>query len=83
MDNKRLGKYIGIEEQPNEGKRTKIWVVFNKRTSDICGYVKWYGGWRKYIFESIDRPRIYDWEFLRLMAGFCETATAQHYANKV
>lgn len=82
MDNKRLAKYIGIEEQPNVGKRTKIWQIYNRGTMDICGYVKWYGGWRKYIFETVDRERIYDWEFLRFVADYCESQTKQHYNLK-
>lgn len=79
----RLLKYIRIEEVPNEGKRTKIWVIFNKRTDEICGHIKWYGGWRKYIFETVDRERIYDWEFLRWVAGWCENETKMHYEKIV
>lgn len=80
--NERLKKYIGIEEQPNPGKVTKVWQIYNKSTMDICGYIKWYGGWRKYVFETVDRIRIYDWELLRALAEMCETKTQEHYANR-
>lgn len=78
----RLKKYIVIEPEDNPGKKTKIWCVYNKRTHDMCGHIKWYGGWRKYIYQTIDRERIYDWELLYALAKFCEIKTKEHYANR-
>lgn len=80
--NDRLKKYIAIEPEDNPGKKTKIWCVYNKTTSDLCGHIKWYGGWRKYIYETIDRERIYDSDLLRYLSEFCENKTKEHYANR-
>lgn len=71
----RLKKYIGVEEEENPKKKTKIWTIYNKRTQYICGVIKWSGAWRKYVFETGSRPSIYDWDFLRFVAGFCEVET--------
>lgn len=75
---KRLDQYIEIVEVPNEGKRTKIWNIINKQTQEIVGLVKWYGGWRKYVYHHNDNGYS-DWDFLRLIADFCETKTKEHY----
>lgn len=77
----RLKKYIVIDEEPNLGRKTKIWCVYNKQTMEICGYVKWYGGWRKYIFETMDKKRFYDSDLLRYLGQFCEIKTDEQYGR--
>lgn len=83
MAKDRLEKYIEISEVIKVGKssrRTNIYAVTNKRTSVTVGYIKWYGGWRKYVF-FVEPDMIFDYECLRLIADYTEKLTKQHYAN--
>lgn len=75
--NERLKKYIEIVELPNLGKKTKRWHIVNKRTFEIVGRVSWYGGWRKYVYYY-DAGGYADWEFMRMIADFCEQRTLEH-----
>jgi hypothetical protein len=46
-------KYIRIVEIAPKPK-TKVWEVRNIRTNEVCGIIKWYGGFRKYAFFPTD-----------------------------
>lgn len=75
----RIDKYISIEEikLDSPGAKTKKWEVRDKDSIRI-GEIKWYGGWRKYVYYN-DDAGFSDWDFLRLVADFCETKTKEHY----
>lgn len=75
----RLDKYIEIREVPNGVKKTKQWQVINLNTQEIVGVVKWYGGWRKYVYYN-SVVGYSDWDFMRLIASFCEQKTQEHYS---
>lgn len=69
--NKRLAKYLEWVELDNAGKKTKRWHLVG--LSGKVGEVKWYGGWRKYVFYTDEG--FYDWDCLRMIAEFCEFET--------
>jgi hypothetical protein len=51
---KTFYEYISFEELEAKPK-TKQFLVKNKSSGFILGYVKWYGPWRRYCF-FIDKP---------------------------
>jgi hypothetical protein len=60
--------------------KTKVWHVTGKDgPNDGIGEIKWHGAWRKYVYYSDEA--FYDWDCLRLIAEFCETATRDHCAS--
>lgn len=48
-----MNKYITIVEVEKKPK-TSVWDVINTRTKEICGQIRWYGGFRKYVFFPTD-----------------------------
>ena len=74
----QIGKYVEVFEIPNPSKKTKIWGVHNINESDDVniGIIKWYGGWRKYVYYT--ENAYYDWTCLRGIADFCEAMTKEH-----
>lgn len=76
----RIEKYIEIKEHPKkEGKKTRCWEVVLKVTGEVCGEIKWYGGWRKYVYYAKSQENFYDSDFLKTIGQFCEDRTAEHY----
>lgn len=60
--------------------KTNIWHVVNlirPEEPDQVGIIRWYGGWRKYVYDS-PKDSFYDWECLRLIADFIEQKTVEH-----
>ncbi len=46
-------RYIRVEEiEP--AKASKRWAVRNIRSGEVCGIIKWYGGFRGYAFFPTD-----------------------------
>lgn len=93
---KRIEKYITFREVPNKkmGARTRVWNVINKRFDETIGQIKWYGGWRKYVFfikirsefvMSVDPEQrtadfvFFDSDCMRMIADFCESKTKEHW----
>ena len=75
---KRLDKYIRLEQFGDKTKKTKKWLVLSKEV--CCGEIKWYGGWRKYVY--FHNKGHSDWDFLRYIADFCEQETLKQL-NKI
>ena len=44
--------YIRFDLSRDTGKTT-IWYIFNKRSNNFLGEIKWYGPWRSYCFCPI------------------------------
>jgi len=59
---------------------TDVWAVFAIQGDEFLGEVKWYSGWRRYVFEP-DADAIFEQDCLRDIAGFLETATAVQKAD--
>lgn len=72
----RVDKYIKIVPQDIDPKRykTKKWFVLG-RDGGIIGEIYWYGGWRKYVFEVYNAHDFFDWDFMQMVADFCEIET--------
>lgn len=56
-------RIVEIEPKP----RTKVWEVRNIRTRQVCGIIKWYGGFKKYVFFPSE-GFLFDMWGLRLIA---------------
>lgn len=52
-------KYLAFDEYITPSKKTSMYEVRNKATSDILGVIYFYPAWRKYVFES-NADIIYD-----------------------
>lgn len=78
MSLESVQKYINIEKVgTSTSGKTKVWAVTGKNgAEDGIGYIKWSGAWRKYVYYSDEA--FYDWDCLRLIADFCESATKDH-----
>lgn len=46
--------YINMEQLPKDRTRkTFIWQVLNKKSSDCLGHIQWSGAWRQYCFYPL------------------------------
>ena len=62
--------------------KTRRWDVVPKGGASGCiGWVKWYGGWRKYVFYPLANIT-FDSICLRDIATFCDLRTQEHRAKK-
>lgn len=77
-----IKRKIGNEKEA----KTRRWNVVNKRTREIVGVVKWYGGWRKYVFHAghpaMTEPEDtwFDSDCLKMIAEFLEEKNGEHRA---
>jgi hypothetical protein len=46
--------FIRFVEQPNVGKKTRIFLVENTQHGSLLGWIHWYGPWRQYCFLPQD-----------------------------
>jgi hypothetical protein len=60
--------------------RTRLWVVATKDGRQMLGWIKWYSGWRKYVFAPSSGSE-FEEDCLREIAGFCERQTREHKAK--
>jgi len=68
----RVEKYIRFEDcGVSETGKTRIWRIFNFHHNQVVGWIKWYGGFRRYCFYT-EEAAIYDNDCLRLVADFLE-----------
>lgn len=44
-------KYLTFEEQYITGHKLSIYTVKNKQSDIVLGTIKFYGAWRKFVFE--------------------------------
>lgn len=75
-----MSKYLQIIWQSDKPKTT-VWRVENTETMEVLGFIKWYGGWRKYVFYPIHYPgetSWYDADCLIMIGNFCDNATKEH-----
>lgn len=40
-----------FEKKP---KKTGTWIIYNKRSGSVLGFIKWHGAWRQYCKFDID-----------------------------
>ena len=67
-----LSEWLTFEEQPQDARRkTSLWHVYSKRSGYLLGEIRWYGGWRQYVFCPCPST-IFNRTCLRDLAAFCE-----------
>lgn len=78
MSIKRLEQYFEWRPILRKGK-TGAWGLYETHGfKNRIGIVKWYGGWRKYVFYFDEPAGYWDSDGLRMVADFCEKATKEH-----
>jgi hypothetical protein len=61
--------------------QTKVWEVRAKQGGAVLGRVRWYAGWRKYVFAP-EYGSEYEQDCLRDIAAFVEQATREHWETR-
>jgi hypothetical protein len=69
--------YLYFNELNTDAKiKTRLWEVMNTSTDAVLGRIKFYGAWRKYIFQPLTNTlTLFDAKCLREIADFCEQQT--------
>jgi len=70
--------FIELDPKP----KTKVFEVRNKLSGTTLGYVKWYGPWRKYIFQTELLILIFDSGCLADLKSFIDELMAERKENK-
>ena len=60
---------VKVDEKP----KTSVWSVRNNKTGVELGFIRWYGGWRQYIFAPTC-PAVYSSGCLEDIARFMREA---------
>ena len=65
-------KYISILESDRSASgKTRTWEIVNTRHNEVCGKIKWYGGFRKYVFYPTD-GFLFDASCMRIVAEWLD-----------
>lgn len=73
----RVEKYLRFDSLGlSKSGLTKIWQLTDKHGGAV-GFVKWYGGFRKYCFDPLDGT-IWDSDGLRFITDFLEEVNKRH-----
>lgn len=76
-----MAKWIRFQKGPRqEGRLTDTWAIFAIQGGDFLGAVKWYSGWRRYVFAP-DPDAIFEQDCLRDIANFLVVATGEQKAD--
>ena len=62
-------KFLDFQEIPNEGKKTKRFLVTDK-IGDQLGMISWSGPWRKYVYHTTNA--LYDTKCLLDIVKFID-----------
>lgn len=65
-------KWVVFEETLSDTGKTKIWRLFNVENEHFLGEIRWYGGFRKYVFYP-SNDSLYAPSCLREITEFIET----------
>lgn len=69
-------KYLIFEEHTIPGHKLPIYIVRNRQSNCQLGTVKFYGAWRKFVFEP-DEAVIFDASCLEDIITFLNNRTAE------
>jgi len=72
-------KFLSLKEVPIKTK-TKVFMVFNKTSNDLLGYVKWYAPWRQYCF-LVKGDLVFNSECLTDITTFIKDLMAERKAR--
>ena len=69
-----LGKYMALELVGAKGmKKREAWVVRNKKSRHVLGWIEWYPSWKQYVFcPSTSIATVLNAECLKDIAGFLD-----------
>ena len=74
----RVDKYLHIMKFPNPGKKTNMYGVYAQPgLKEPMGTIKWYGGWRKYVYHPVPGSFL-DSDGCRWVAGVLEALNKNH-----
>lgn len=72
--------YLKFEDRgTSDSGKTKRWAVLNSMNGVALGWVQWYSGFRKYVYEGLPGTK-YDAGCLRDIADFTESETNKRKA---
>jgi hypothetical protein len=76
-------KYLTITDvtEPNSKKKTKNFIVTNKKSGDHLGWINWYPPFRKYAFTSAC-DIVYDPNCLNDISSFLTNLMKEHKKQK-
>ena len=78
----RVEKYIRFEDgEWSDSGKTRIWRIYNFHHNQVVGWIRWYGGFRRYCFYT-EEAAIYDNDCLRLVADKLDEVNARHREMK-
>jgi len=69
MKQTQAEKWVRFEEIESPSPKTKRWNVINIRTGEMCGVIRWWGAWWKYVFFP-GNDFLFDADCLRMIADF-------------
>lgn len=74
-----MSKYIEfVEKEILPVGKTLSWLIGNKKSDTVIGWIHWHTGFRKYSLYPNDNM-VFDVGCLRAIADFCEEKTKAHY----
>jgi hypothetical protein len=74
-----MASYLSFTfKSTSDSGKTNIWSVKNCLSGVLLGWVKWRGGWRKYVLETEAAKTAFDSGCLREIADFLDERTQQH-----
>lgn len=73
----KIGRWIGLEELKNLGKKTKTYEVWNIVDNCSLGLIQWKASWRKYAFFPY-ADTCFEWDCLNDIATFCKEETKEY-----
>lgn len=77
----RKGRYITFSNLgPAPGRLTNRYRIDSEH-GGVLGFVRWWGGWRKYVLEP-GEDTVFEETCLREIAAFCADMTKQHRAKR-
>lgn len=71
-------EYLTIEDKGTIlGKKTRRFIVRNKRSGSALGIIKWHGPWRQYVFHPAT-DTLFNAGCLAVIGKRCDAETTAH-----
>lgn len=71
----RAGYLTFVSQGASSSGKTQVWAV--NGTRDRLGEIRWYGGWRQYVFYPL-ADKLFNPDCLQAIASFCTILTQVH-----
>lgn len=76
-----IQEFIRFEEVPNDGRKTRRWVIENRKYGSELGVIEWYGAWRQYV-ATFHEVAVFSAGCLKDIQEFLARQNADHRAQK-